>query len=148
MVRRSGSDAGARGSGTPAWDPVWTREARERLARAEVLLEAAAAADRPEECIRDAYLAAIRAASAVLATRPLWRPRRGRPRDVWSMLADAEPGFARWAGVLSGYSAVRVRAEAGLGGEGLAEVADELYALVGEFIDVVEAGGEGMSGAA
>jgi len=61
-----------------------------------------------------AYLAALRAAAAVLAVRATPQPRRGATRNVWQLLAEVAPELAEWAAFFAACSSTRAAAEAGI----------------------------------
>lgn len=64
-----------------------------------------------------AYLAALRAAAAVLAVRatPSGPPTRRRgTRNVWQLLAEVAPEMGEWAAFFASCSATRAAAEAGI----------------------------------
>lgn len=88
-----------------------------------------------------AYLAALRAAAAVLAVRARPRPRRGSTRNVWQLLADVAPELGEWAAYFSSCSATRAAAEAGIArlvdrreADDLLRQAEQFVRLVGEMV--------------
>jgi hypothetical protein len=85
-----------------------------------------------------AYLAALRAAAAVLAVRARPRPRRGAPRDVWNLLAEVAPELGEWAAFFAAGAAKRAAAEAGLSSAVTEREADDLVRDVTTFLGVVE----------
>lgn len=90
-----------------------------------------------------AYLAALRAAAAVLAVRAAPAPKRRASRSVWSLLADVAPEFAEWAAFFASCSATRSAAEAGIArlvgrreADDLLRQAEQFVGLVGENVVV------------
>src|ERR1700712_3669955 len=73
-----------------------------------------------------AYLAALRAAAAVLAVRTRPRPRRGAPRGAWYLLAEVAPG-------------IRAAAEAGIARLVSRRDADDLLRQSEQFVGIVRA---------
>ena len=66
----------------------------------------------PVERYVQAHLAALRAASAVLAARA--RPRRrAAPTSAWTLLSTVAPELAEWAAFFAATSVTRAAAEAG-----------------------------------
>ncbi|WP_232662212.1 SAV_6107 family HEPN domain-containing protein [Pseudonocardia sp. TRM90224] len=61
-----------------------------------------------------AYLAALRAAAAVLAVRAAPLPKRGASRNAWQLLAEVAPELAEWAAFFASCSDTRAAAEAGI----------------------------------
>src|SRR3954466_1779800 len=59
-----------------------------------------------------AYLAALRAAAAVLAVRARPEPKRRGSRNVWHLLAEVAPELAEWAAFFASCSDTRAAAEA------------------------------------
>ena len=86
-----------------------------------------------------AYLAALRAAAAVLAVRA--RPRRavGRPRDVWHLLAEVAPELGEWAAFFASCSDTRAAAEAGIARLVGRRDADDLLRQAEQFVGIVRA---------
>ena len=123
-------------------DPRVVHRSRDLLDRAEVLFDGATAVhDDGAERFRQFYLAAIRAAGAVLAVHePLGPVRRRRnARDAWSRIKAVAPEYADLAEYFSGLSTMRARVEAGL----VSRVDDTLCARVerraAEFLDAADA---------
>jgi hypothetical protein len=84
-----------------------------------------------------AYLAAARAATAVLTARVPQRENSRRPASVWKLLREAAPEFGDWALLFATHSAQRAAAEAGISTVSEADAGD-LHALAGEFVDAVD----------
>ncbi len=91
-----------------------------------------------------AHLAALRAASAVLATRA--RPTgarsrgvRGGSRSVWSLLAVVAPELAEWAAFFAAGAAKRAAAESGISRAATAREADDLLRDARTFLDLAGA---------
>jgi hypothetical protein len=122
----------------PGAEVSWFSPAvRELLARARRELGEAAMAPEPAERFRHAHLAALRAASAVVAARGRPGTRR-RPQPVWDLLAVAEPDMAAWAAYFRGSSSVRAAVEAGRAAWVGPAQADHLLGAAGTFLDEVE----------
>ncbi|WP_254125813.1 SAV_6107 family HEPN domain-containing protein [Amycolatopsis sp. CA-230715] len=85
-----------------------------------------------------AYLAALRAAAAVLAARG--RPHRGRakPASVWLLLDSTVPELAEWAGFFAAHSATQAAAQAGITRKVTANLADDLLAQVARFVELAK----------
>jgi hypothetical protein len=88
-----------------------------------------------------AYLAALRAAAAVLAVRAMPRPRRGSTRNAWQLLSVVAPELAEWAAYFASCSDTRAAAEAGIArlvgqrdADDLLRQAEQFVALVGEVL--------------
>lgn len=90
--------------------------ARRMLRLAHQHLNEADEATHPNLRYSIAYLAALRAAMAVVADRGTRDrlPRRGRPRTAWFLLSAAEPFLAEWAEFFAANSDKRAAAAAGL----------------------------------
>ncbi len=123
-------------------DPRRVHRSRDLLDRAEVLFEdAAQVTDDGAERFRQFYLAAIRAAGAVLAVYEEPGPvrRRRNARDAWSRIKAVAPQYAELAEYFGGLSAMRSKVEAGL----IGQVDDTLCARVErravEFLDAADA---------
>jgi hypothetical protein len=84
-----------------------------------------------------AYLAALRAAAAVLAVRTQPRPRRGGPRDVWRLLAEVAPELGEWAAFFAACSDTRAAAEAGISRLVGRRDADDLLRQAEQFVGIV-----------
>lgn len=91
----------------------------------------------PDQRYVAAYLAALRAAAAMLALRG--RPHRGRarPTSAWVLLASLAPELAEWAHYFAAGSATRAAAEAGVTGHVTQRAADDLVRQTAEFADLV-----------
>jgi hypothetical protein len=102
----------------------------------QALLDAEYAA-YPVDRYAQAYLAALRAAAAVLAA--LARPRRrARPTSVWVLLATVAPELAEWCAFFAATAATRSAAEAGVRRLVTSRDADDLVRQVGEFLILAE----------
>ena len=84
-----------------------------------------------------AYLAALRAAAAVLAVRARSRPRRAAPRDVWHLLAEVAPELGEWAAFFASCSDTRAAAEAGIARLVGRRDADDLLRQAEQFVGIV-----------
>lgn len=105
--------------------------------------EALAEAHREPDPVRRypaAYVAALRAAAAVLAVRarPQPRPaRRGATRSAWHLLAEVAPELAEWAAFFASCSATRAAAEAGIARLVTRREADDLLRQAEQFLGIV-----------
>lgn len=84
-----------------------------------------------------AYLAALRAAAAVLAVRTRPRPRRGAPRDAWRLLVEVAPELGEWAAFFASCSDTRAAAEAGIARLVGRRDADDLLRQAEQFVGIV-----------
>jgi hypothetical protein len=96
----------------------------------------------PEPLVRypAAYLAALRAGAAVLATRAVPevpRQRRARPRSVWELLTEHAPELAEWAAFFASCSDTRAAAEAGISRLVGRREADDLLRQAEQFVGIV-----------
>lgn len=107
------------------------RQAAEGLAEAHRVPE-------PLQRYPAAYLAALRAAAAVLAVRARARP-RARTRNVWALLAEVAPEFGEWAAFFASCSATRAAAEAGIDRLVGRRDADDLLRQAEQFVGIVTA---------
>lgn len=112
------------------------------LVHARACLRDAESAADPRDRFVSAYVAAVRAANAVLVARG---PRRSRvrPTSVWVLLADIAPELAEWAHLLARYSDRRSAVEAGslrLTDREAIEAVDQVAVFVGTV-------GRGLTGA-
>ncbi|MDT7789657.1 MAG: hypothetical protein QOF58_8076, partial [Pseudonocardiales bacterium] len=91
----------------PASALALLQQARDSLAESERTPE-------PPERFATAYLAALRAAAAVLALRG--RPHRGRsrPTSAWVLLAAIAPEMREWATFFASWSSTRAAVLAGI----------------------------------
>lgn len=106
-----------------------------RQARAGVV-EAQAEPDAAQR-FATAYLAALRAAAAMLALRG--RPHRGRsrPTSAWVLLAKLAPELAEWATFFASCSATRAAILAGVTRQVSHRSADDLVRQTAQFTDLV-----------
>lgn len=86
-----------------------------------------------------AYLAALRAAAAVLAVRARPRPRRGSTRNAWQLLAEVAPELGEWAAYFASCSDTRAAAEAGIARLVGQREADDLMRQAEQFVGIVGA---------
>ena len=107
------------------------------LAQAESGLAAAELEENAARRFADAYLAALRAAAALLAMRG--RPHRGRarPMSVWTLLASVAPELREWAAFFASCSATRASVQAGITRAVSPRSADDLVRQTRQFIDLV-----------
>ncbi len=118
--------------GRPSYRPV---DVRVLLKQAQQGLLDAEYAANPVDRYVQAYLAALRAAAAVLAARD--RPRRrAQPTNAWVLLASAAPELAEWSRFFATSSAVRTAAEAGVRHLVTTREADDLVRQAGAFLTV------------
>ena len=106
--------------------------------------EALAEAHRESEPLRRypaAYLAAMRAAAAVLAVRArpqVPQPRRGGAgRSVWHLLAQVAPELGEWAAFFASCSDTRAAAESGIARLVGRRDADDLLRQAEQFVGIV-----------
>lgn len=106
-------------------------QAERGLAAAEVDRDAAQRFAR-------SYLAALRAAAALLALRG--RPHRAnsRPMSVWTLLASVAPEMREWAAFFASCSATRASVQAGITRAVTDRSADDLVRQTGQFVELVE----------
>ncbi|HLU59039.1 MAG TPA: SAV_6107 family HEPN domain-containing protein [Pseudonocardia sp.] len=95
--------------------------------------------DDPLRRYPEAYLAALRAAAAVLAVRARPQPRRGASRNVWELLAEVAPELAEWAAFFAACSATRAAAEAGIARLVGRRDADDMLRQAEQFVGLVTA---------
>jgi HEPN superfamily protein len=86
----------------------------------------------------DASLAALRAAAALVSSRPGPAPAGGGPHDVWALAARTAPELAEWADLFAGVTGQRVGVETGLVRVSARE-ADDLLREAETFVDLVAA---------
>ncbi|OLF08648.1 hypothetical protein BLA60_21720 [Actinophytocola xinjiangensis] len=106
-------------------------QAQRGLADAEVDRDAA-------QRFATSYLAALRAAAALLALRG--RPHRAnaRPMSVWTLLASVAPEMREWAAFFASCSATRASVQAGITRAVTDRSADDLVRQAGQFVELVE----------
>ena len=114
----------------PASALALLQQARDSLAESERTPE-------PSERFATAYLAALRAAAAVLALRG--RPHRGRsrPTSAWVLLAAFAPEMSEWATFFASWSSTRAAVLAGITRNVNARTADDLVRQTGQFVAIV-----------
>jgi hypothetical protein len=107
------------------------RQARDSLAESE-------RAPEPSERFATAYLAALRAAAAVLALRG--RPHRGRsrPTSAWVLLAAMAPEMSEWAAFFASWSSTRAAVLAGITRDFNARTADDMVRQTDQFVTLVD----------
>lgn len=114
--------------------------ARQLVRRAGLELDAAAASEDPQMRFLHAHMAAIRAASAVLALTVTTPPaRRRRVLSVWEQLADAGAEWVPWAAQFAAAAPTRAAIEAGRVAELPEPVAAEALDVASAFADEVGA---------
>jgi hypothetical protein len=85
-----------------------------------------------------AYLAALRAAAAVVAARAMPDDRRRRPLPVWALLAALVPELGEWASFFAAGSRTRAAVQAGVTRLVTDRDADDLVRQAGQFIELAE----------
>ena len=131
--------AGAPGPAAPAPAAPTSRAALALLRQAGDGLAEAHRESEPLLRYPAAYLAALRAAAAVLAVRARPRPRRGAPRDVWNLLAEVAPELGEWSAFFASCSDTRAAAEAGIARLVGRRDADDLLRQAEQFVGLVTA---------
>ena len=134
------------------YSPSGPARAVELAAAARRDLALADLADRPGDRYTAAHLAALRAAAAVLAARPLTvqprptgrsgRPvtrRRRGPTSAWDQLPLVAPELAEWAARFAAGAAKRAAAEAGFRDVVTDAEAAELLAAARTFVSLTAA---------
>ncbi|GAA3458994.1 MULTISPECIES: SAV_6107 family HEPN domain-containing protein [Saccharothrix] len=108
------------------------------LAQARSCLAQAGREADPAARFAEAYLAAMRAAAAVLAARG--RPHRGRakPTSVWVLLPRLAPELREWAAYFAECSATRAAVLAGITGRVTPRAADDLVRQAAQFTELVD----------
>jgi hypothetical protein len=106
------------------------------LAQARNCLQDAERTARPGERYAAAYLAAARAATAIVVVRSR-QLGNARPASVWRLLDESAPEFSDWATFFAALSDRRAAAEAGIPGMSGAD-ADDLLRRAVEFVDIVD----------
>jgi hypothetical protein len=144
LPRQRGRAAGARAAGgrravpaRPAPAPT-PRTALALLRQAAAGLAEAHRDDDPLRRYPAAYLAALRAAAAVLAVRAEPAP-RGAGRNVWDLLTRVAPELGEWAAFFSSCSGTRAAAEAGIERLVSRRDADDLLRQAEQFVALVAA---------
>jgi hypothetical protein len=129
----------AAGRRAPAPRPAPTpRTALSLLRQAAAGLAEAHRDDDPLRRYPAAYLAALRAAAAVLAVRAEPAP-RGAGRNVWDLLTRVAPELGEWAAFFASCSATRAAAEAGIERLVSRRDADDLLRQAEQFVALVGA---------
>ncbi|OLF16856.1 SAV_6107 family HEPN domain-containing protein [Actinophytocola xanthii] len=100
------------------------------------LTEAAVESDAAQR-FAQAYLAALRAAAALLAMRGRPHRARARPMSVWTLLASVAPEMREWAAFFASCSATRASVQAGITRAVTARSADDLVRQTGQFLELV-----------
>ena len=101
-------------------------------------LEGAAAAPTAAARYAEAYLAALRAAAAVLAARarPVADGRVRRPQNVWTLLAGVAPELGEWSQFFTLVAGKRAAAEAGMVETVTIREADDMIREAASFLDL------------
>lgn len=115
------------------------RRAGELLATARAGLQEAIDAKTDSDRYVAAHNAALRAATAVLAARPIpdRRQRQAPTTSVWALLVLVAPELSDWASFFGDSAQRRAEVEAGTRAVS-ADDAERMVAAAGTFIDVVE----------
>jgi hypothetical protein len=101
------------------------------------LADAEVERDAPQR-FAHAYLAALRAAAAMLALRGRPHRARSRPMSVWTLLASVAPELREWAAFFASCSATRASVQAGITRAVTDRSADDLVRQTGQFLELVE----------
>lgn len=130
LPTRRGAALGAAPGAAPRSAIGLLRQARAGVAEAQ---QEPVAAER----YAVAYLAALRAAAAMLALRG--RPHRGRarPASAWTLLATLAPELREWAEFFAAGSATRAAVQAGITRTVSQRAADDLVRQAAQFADLV-----------
>lgn len=121
----------------PVPAPVADPQVGDLLDRCRAGLLAAANATSAGDRFATAHLAALRAAAAMLAARPL-PARRTRLRSVWDLVPLVAPELAEWCQFFATTARRRAAVERG-SAQVSAREADDLVRQVGLFLDDVTA---------
>jgi len=108
------------------------------LSQAKCGLREAQCEPEPAQRYATAYLAALRAAAAMLALRG--RPHRGRarPASVWVLLTKLAPEMREWAVFFAAGSGTRAAVQAGVTSGVTQRAADDLVRQAAQFADLVD----------
>jgi hypothetical protein len=107
------------------------------LVQAERGLADAAVESAAAHRFAQAYLAALRAAAALLAMRGRPHRARARPMSVWTLLASVAPEMREWAAFFASCSATRASVQAGITRAVTTRSADDLVRQTGQFLELV-----------
>jgi hypothetical protein len=107
------------------------------LLQAETGLSAAELEEDAARRFVDAYLAALRAAAALLAMRGRPHRARSRPMSVWTLLSSVAPELREWAAFFASCSATRASVQAGITRAVSPRSADDLVRQAAQFIELV-----------
>ncbi|HEV7647193.1 MAG TPA: SAV_6107 family HEPN domain-containing protein [Actinophytocola sp.] len=107
------------------------------LSQAERGLTDAGLDPEPAQRFAHAYLAALRAAAALLAVRGRPHRARSRPTSVWTLLASVAPELHEWATFFAAWSSTRESVQAGITRVVNPRSADDLVRQTGQFVDLV-----------
>lgn len=118
--------------------PPLSRRIEALLSRSDAEVVAARLSQDPAERYLHAHLAALRAGAALVERSSTLR-RRGAPRTVWDLVADARPGLAQWAGWFAAAAPRRAAIESGRWETVEDAEADAHVAAAEQFQDLVRA---------
>ncbi|WP_024877191.1 SAV_6107 family HEPN domain-containing protein [Saccharomonospora piscinae] len=104
------------------------------LAQARRGLAEAGREAAPAARFEASYLAALRAAAAVLVVRGRPHRRAAKPESAWRLLASTAPELGEWVEYFAAHSATHAAAQAGITRRIDTALADELRARAGEFV--------------
>ena len=107
------------------------------LSQAERGLAEASLDPEPAQRFAMAYLAALRAAAALLAVRGRPHRARSRPMSVWTLLSSVAPELREWAAFFASWSETRASVQAGITRAVTPRSADDLVRQAGQFLDLV-----------
>lgn len=131
------STAGSAFTGPAAPAPT-PRQALSLLNQAAYTLADAERQQTAADRYAGAYLAALRAAAAVVAVRAQPDGRRRRPLSVWALLTALAPELGEWASFFAACSRTRAAVQAGVTRLVNDRDADDLVRQAGQFLELAE----------
>lgn len=139
MRTSSGGPAGVSAlPAVPAVPAPMPRSALALLAQAAHTLADAERQPAAGDRYSGAYLAALRAAAAVVAARAQPDGRRRRPLSVWALLTALAPELREWASFFAACSRTRAAVQAGVTRLVTDRDADDLVRQAGQFVELAE----------
>lgn len=106
-----------------------------------------AAAEDPRESIRCSYIAAVKGAGIILASHPRIAKTRPLTRDGWTLLGRLSTEWDDDIAYFRQLATLRRDIEMGLPVAASAEMANEVFHRVGQFLDRVDAASEDIQAA-